>query len=70
MDAFNSPLEFELCNVKEVIVVEPLASSHTSSLDDMPLFKMMNKDLSLEIWTAHFDSLKAEKAGALKCLST
>jgi hypothetical protein len=38
--------------------------------DYMPLVKMMGKDLSLEIWTAHFGLLKAEQAGALKCSST
>jgi hypothetical protein len=34
--------------------------------DDMPLAEMLSTNLSLEIWTAHFDSLKAEKAGKLK----
>jgi hypothetical protein len=34
--------------------------------DETVLVEMMGKDLSLEIWTAHFDSLKAEAAGALK----
>jgi hypothetical protein len=32
--------------------------------DDMLLAEMLSKkDLGLEIWMAHFDSLKAEKAG-------
>jgi hypothetical protein len=34
--------------------------------DEITLVDMMGRDLSLEVWTAHFDSLKAEAAGALK----
>lgn len=30
MDVFTSPLDFELCNIIEVVVAEPLASTHTS----------------------------------------
>jgi hypothetical protein len=34
--------------------------------DETILVEMMGKDLPLEVWTAHFDSLKAEAAEALK----
>jgi hypothetical protein len=38
--------------------------------DDMPLVEMLSKELSLEVWTAHFESLKAERADAVKRSST
>jgi hypothetical protein len=36
----------------------------------MLLVEMLSKDLSLEVWISHFDSLKAEKVGEVKCSST
>jgi hypothetical protein len=49
-----------------MLVLSPVMQVKLLPPDDMPLVEMMSKDLSLEIWMAHFDSLKDEKAGALK----